>query len=127
MEEQGEGRTEEFRWGKERLEKALEDEVAGVTHAERLVSGPSGGVVLFDVETHAGGAFGASGGDDVFVEGAEDAAAAEVGTHVDALNPPEGAVAPVAPFVGDHQLADDGAWFGGICGSGHEVTALGRV
>ena len=43
-------------------------------------------------------------GFDVRVEGFEDAAAARFGKRVDALNPPERAVAPVRPFVGNHHL-----------------------
>ena len=35
-----------------------------------------------------------------------DAAAAELRLHVDALDPPEVAVSPVAPLFGDHQRGD---------------------
>ena len=44
---------------------------------------------------------------DVVVESAKDAAATRVGLHVDALNPPEPTVAPVAELVGDLHLAED--------------------
>ena len=46
---------------------------------------------------------------DVVEQGAEDAAAALVGVDVDALEPPDPAVPPVAPLAGDGRLADDPA------------------
>src|SRR5688500_11357028 len=43
----------------------------------------------------------------VVVQTRVNAAAPKFGDDVHALNPPDHAVAPVAPFVGDHQRADD--------------------
>ncbi len=42
---------------------------------------------------------------DVPIQGAEHAMATLLWRHVHALNPPPPGVAPVAPFVGDHQAA----------------------
>jgi hypothetical protein len=42
-------------------------------------------------------------------QGAKDAAAARFASHIDALNPPKPAVPPIAPFCGDHDLAQDSA------------------
>ena len=60
-------------------------------------------------------------GADVLVERGVDAAAAELRDDVDALDPPDHAVAPVAPLVGDHQRSDDA-----VAALGHEVAAQGR-
>src|SRR5262249_52848097 len=43
----------------------------------------------------------------MIVQGLEHAFAACVGTDVDALDPPEPAIAPVAPFPGHHHLAEN--------------------
>jgi len=40
-------------------------------------------------------------------QGAEDTFAAKILQHIDTLKPPEIAIAPVAPFISDHDLAND--------------------
>ena len=60
---------------------------------------------------------------DVIEKGAKDALAAKAFGDVDALNPPEVAIAPIAPFVSDEQLADDDAF--AVClGFGNKVGAF---
>src|SRR4051812_2063300 len=84
------------------------DEIAGVDHPELAIGGLRSRVVAFDVKPDA---------DDVagrtsvlvhrLIQLAKHAASPEVLADVDALHPPEPAVAPVAPLVGHHELADD--------------------
>src|SRR5687767_14872877 len=45
--------------------------------------------------------------DDRIVDPTKDSPAAPGGVDVDALNPPKDAVAPVAPFVREHELSDE--------------------
>src|SRR5262245_64628673 len=88
-------------------EQYLPHQVARVCHAEVLIGRLGPGVVAFNVQAQP---------DDVpgrprlsyhfVVQRPEDAAAAVVGPDVHALDPPEPAVAPVTPFICDHQLAD---------------------
>src|SRR5436190_23619627 len=79
-------------------------------HADGIVD-PLGVVVLgLDVESKAADAAGL--GCTLFyklVHTRVKALSARLGANVDALYPPEPAVAPVAPFVRDHQAADDRA------------------
>jgi hypothetical protein len=52
----------------------------------------------------------------------EDTVAAEFLLHINTLKPPEVAVPPIAPFVGDHDLADHHAvQFSNV------IKTLGRV
>jgi len=83
----------------------LVHEIPGIGHAEAAVGGLGAGVVAFDVEAQAAGTGVTGEALDVAVEGGEDAAGAEVGVDVDALDPPEVGVAPVGPFEGDHELS----------------------
>src|SRR5438874_2628987 len=64
----------------------------------------------------------AGGSEDVLVKLAKDAMAPRCGSDVDALNPPEGAVAPVAPLERDAKLADHTP-----IGLGDEIAALGMI
>src|SRR6266481_3048767 len=62
-------------------------------------------VLVIDIESQADDRRIVSGGmGNVFKECPEDAAAAGLQAHVDALNPPKPAVAPIAPFGRDHDL-----------------------
>ena len=58
----------------------------------------------------------------VFEECPEDAAAAGLRSHVDALNPPKPAVAPIAPFGGNHNLPNH--TFGISTGAGADFVVL---
>jgi len=69
-------------------------------------------VILLDVQAQADDLrVGRRQGLDVGIQGAKDAPAARLGTDVDALDPPDPAVAPVAPPARQHQLAHDTAGF----------------
>jgi hypothetical protein len=61
-------------------------------------------------------------GQHVIEQGFKHAAPPKIGAHIDALQPPKIAVAPIAPFVGNHQLSDHRA-----ARLGHEISAFGRV
>jgi len=80
-------------------------------------------VVGFDVEAESADVGALAGlGVDVDVKGFEDAAATGIGEGVDALDPPEGGVAPIGPFIGDQHLS------GGAAGEfGDQIEAAGRV
>lgn len=58
----------------------------------------------------------------MFEQGAKNPLAAEFFHDIDALNPPEIPVAPIAPFVSDQQLAGSHP-----VTFGNEVNALGRI
>src|SRR6185295_13256626 len=71
----------------------LEDEVIGALHAAGAVGGLRAAVVPLDVEPEAANRPALAGeGLDEPVQAAIDAAAPELGLHVDALDPPEAAV-----------------------------------
>lgn len=59
---------------------------------------------------------------DVTKQSAEDALAAAFAFDIDTLEPPDVSVSPIAPFVGDHHLAGDGAIH-----LGHKVPPFGGV
>jgi hypothetical protein len=80
------------------------------------------GVVVVHVEPHAHGAGAAGLFACVGVKRPEHAAAAVVGLHVHALDPPDVAVAPVAPLLRDHELPDNVP-----AGVGNEIQRLGGV
>ncbi len=52
----------------------------------------------------------------------ENAATAEIRPHINALQPPDVAVAPIAPFVRDEELADDF-----VVAHGDKVSSLGFI
>lgn len=55
---------------------------------------------------------------DVLIQGSENSLATSFGTDIDALQPPDPGVAPIAPFACNHDLAD------GLAGLfGEEITA----
>ena len=97
--------------------------VARSLHAHSFVD-PLGACVLdVHVEAQAANVAGGAGpGLDVFVQAAVDAHAAGFVGNEDALDPPEPAVAPVAPFSGDQHLADHS-----LPAFGHVVNAAGRI
>ena len=84
----------------------LEYGVAAGFHAQGLVGLLGAEVAILDVEPQADDVGAAGLVVDVPVESPEDALAAEVGLNIDALQPPDPAVAPVAPLAGDGRLAD---------------------
>ena len=77
-------------------------------HPDSFVNPPGVDVFRFDIEPKAADV---AGRGRLFfykiVEATVDLLAAKVRQNVDALYPPKPAVPPVAPFVGDHQAADD--------------------
>src|SRR5258708_10547761 len=86
----------------------LEDLIVLAVHAEARVNLLRGNVAAIDVETDA--AYARIRVDDllhVLVQACVDSLASIFRAHVDALNPPDNAVAPVAPFVRDEQRSHD--------------------
>ena len=82
----------------------LEQQVAGFRHAERRVGFLRGGIIAFDVEAEPadrGFLFGEFL--DARVQFPVQPLATVLGAHVNALDPPEHAVTPVAPLGSDHQ------------------------
>ena len=57
---------------------------------------------------------------------AKDAPATPGGVNIHTLNPPKYAVAPVAPFIGDHQLPQQLAIVGLFQFGDHEKSTIGR-
>ncbi len=102
------------------------DVVAAGLHAQGPIRLLRPVVLLFDVESEADHiGQGKRLGPDLLVQGAEDALAAGLGEYVDALEPPEPAVPPVAPFAGNRRLTHDRAVRSGL---GHPVAKpLGGV
>src|SRR5581483_6907637 len=86
----------------------LEDGVVLAVHAEAGVDLLRAGVAAIDVEANA-----ADRGVvlhhrlDVAIEAGVDPHPAHLGNHVHALDPPDESIAPVAPFISDHQRASD--------------------
>ena len=73
-----------------------------------MIGGVGWAVFALDVEPDTDdGRIGTGGFLDISIERAENALAAGGGGDVDALDPPKPAVAPVAPFERDADLADD--------------------
>ena len=86
----------------------LENRVTSGLHSQRLIGALRGLIGVFDVEPkadHVGVATRFLL--DVLIERAKDPAAAIRLGDIDALQPPDPAVAPVAPFAGDRGLADN--------------------
>jgi len=78
----------------------LVDSVLCFSHAELGVDRAGGSIVPFHVKakpTHLRVALGS--GLDRVIQGSIDAAFAELGWNIDALDPPENPVSPVAPFL----------------------------
>lgn len=89
-------------------EVGFEKVVIGLFQAEAIVSLFCFVIVSFDVKAEAANVraiFGESV--DVIVEPFEDARAAEFFRDINALYPPEIAVAPIAPFISDEELSGD--------------------
>src|SRR5690606_13899637 len=85
-------------------------EVSALVHAELAIDLLGDGVGPFDIEPDAAYRAVVEGASHHFlVEVAVDAESPVPRSHVDALNPPELAVAPVAPLIGDHQAAASGS------------------
>jgi subtilisin-like proprotein convertase family protein len=101
----------------------LEDQIVLAVHAAAAVDVLGRGIAAVDVETDAADV-GVALGDapHVLVQPRVDALAAVLRPHVDALDPPDVAVAPVAPLVGDHHRRDDAA-----VRLGDEVAAARRL
>src|SRR6202008_4115594 len=101
----------------------LEHQVARLLHSERAVGRLRAAVLALDVQpetAHPGVARGKLL--DVAIEALVDAFAPPLRPHVDALDPPEFAVLPIAPFLGEEKRADDAAAF-----IRNDVEARGRV
>jgi hypothetical protein len=88
----------------------LEYFVAGGLHSQLLIRMPGAGVVRMHVEPKTGNV--------LFREGQvlkeieqppKNALATKFGLYINALQPPKVAVAPITPFVGNHDLAHDGS------------------
>jgi hypothetical protein len=90
-------------------EHVLEDAVVAAVHAKGCVDGLGARVRVVHVEAQAAGTGGAGFGARVRVKCAEYAQTPRLVGHVHRLNPPHRPVPPVAPFVGDEQLAHDAA------------------
>src|SRR5712691_439698 len=121
-ETQSDGSVETADWGQFCLQ-GFHHHVAGWRQSEPLVSRLRGGVVFFDIQPQTGnvrrrGGFGLQ----VLDQLAEDPLASKVGMHIDTLQPPNLAVAPVAPFKRVHHLADHSP-----VEAGDEVTAVTRI
>src|SRR3989442_10681757 len=87
--------------------QVLVDEVVRALHPRSAIGGLRAAIVVLDVETKADhGAVSRRELSDVCIHPAIDAAPAVLRVDIDALDPPEVAVSPVAPFLGDHQRAD---------------------
>src|SRR6516162_3217928 len=85
----------------------LHDQVVRPAQAETLIRAVSGSIVALDHEAntdHRG--VGTGGLVHVIEQGPKHPLAASSGNYVNALNPPEPTVAPVAPLVRDPELAD---------------------
>src|SRR5262249_7113205 len=90
-------------------QRSVEQEEVHVREAQVSVGRLGGGVFAFYIEPqfyHVALAPGLFHGE--IEQGTEHALLPSVGSHVHALKPPDPAVAPVAPFVRNHQLADHG-------------------
>ena len=75
---------------------------------DTLVDGLGREIVPFHVQSDpADLRVGLGFGDDMVMHGPIDTLAAPGRSDVDALHPPEDCVAPITPFKGDHQLADE--------------------
>src|ERR1700682_1543361 len=86
------------------------DEVVRTLHPGGAIGGLRAPVVALDVQAKA--AYRAVPFRErlhMTIEARVDAAPAQLGPHVDTLDPPEAAVSPIAPLGGDHQRADDTA------------------
>jgi hypothetical protein len=59
---------------------------------------------------------------DVLEQSPENSLLAEFRPNVNTLQPPDGSIAPVAPFIGYHYLTDDG-----VFRFTNEVAALGWI
>ena len=86
----------------------LEHRVAAGLHSKGLVGLLGAKVAVLDVEPQADDVGGGCQGLAVNmpVQSLEDAVAAEAGLDIDASQPPDPAVPPVAPLAGDGGLAD---------------------
>ena len=103
-------------------EELLVDTVRGFGHAQVRVDLLSVCVVFFHVEPQPTDSVVLPGKGRYFtIERTENTLAPEVWNHIDALNPPPQSVPPVAPFVSDHQGADDS-----IFGLDHQVKTVLR-
>jgi len=89
----------------------LEHRVAAGLHSKGLVGLLGAKVAVLDVEPQAHDVGGGCQGliVNMPVQSLEDAVAAEAGLDIDALQPPDPAVPPVAPLAGDGGLADQPA------------------
>jgi hypothetical protein len=100
----------------------LEDFIFRSGHAELLVRSARAGVIGVHVKPQPHGALCARHVLYVLEKSAKDPRATELRSHIDALQPPEIPISPIAPFVSDHKLADHFAR-----GFGDKVEAFGRV
>jgi hypothetical protein len=86
----------------------LKHRVTAGLHSQGLVSSLGAYVAILDVESqadHVGSCQGLLA--KVPVKSLEDAPTTKIGVYVHALQPPDPAVAPVAPLAGDSGLADE--------------------
>ncbi len=88
------------------------DFVVVAAHAELLIDLLGAGVAFLHVETQAADVMARFGQGLYMVEELlEDTATASFRDHINALDPPDIAVAPIAPLVGDEQGAEDAIAF----------------
>src|SRR5271154_6963100 len=103
--------------------QSLEYVIMRFGHPESAVRRPGAAVIIFHVEAQTANAGGArSFGLDEIKQRLENAATPELRVHVNTLQPPIVAVAPIAPFMGDEQLANNVA-----ADNGNEVSPFGGV
>jgi hypothetical protein len=108
----------------QKLKHALVHLVIRFFQAQPLIRFLRSGVVAFHIEAHSANVPGDFRfGHDMRVERFENAFPARGFVDVNTLQPPEIAVAPIAPFVSDQHLADDlSADFGNEIGSFRGIT-----
>src|SRR5262249_34677475 len=86
---------------------ALQHKVARALHAQAQIGLLRDMVLFFDIETQSDhGRIGDGRRMDMLIESTENTLAARVSADIDALDPPDPAIAPVAPLARQHQLAD---------------------
>ena len=102
----------EVEWSRRLGDELFKDSVGCLAHAEVAVGGLGDRVILLHIQPKATDfltldAFLLSQLLNKLIEAFVDAFATMLGLDIDTLNPPDHAVAPVAPFVGDHQAGDN--------------------
>jgi hypothetical protein len=87
--------------------KSLKDMVMGLFEAQTMISFERGIVVLLHVKSDAGDvSLAFCPGQHMVKKRLKNAAPPKIRPHINTLQPPKIAVAPIAPFVGNKQLAN---------------------